>query len=197
MAEQAFLWLAPMFLSLLQPDELIFVWAALCLEKSIIVVSDNKLLLSSAILTLQTLLSPFKWCLVSIPILPMSLVDLLDAPIPIIVGVPQEIEVEIPCLVNPKGHEETLQDKVVIRINSIGSSVGQKVLKIEKNGIEIPLPDFNSLAQLLTPLLASLQNSSRTKNMRNSNFLADILLQPNEEQQQALLQIQSMFQTSL
>lgn len=91
-----------MFLSLLTPDELVFIWSALCLEKSIIVISDNKLLLSSAILTLQALLSPFKWCLVSIPILPMSLIDLLDAPIPIIVGVPQEIEEEIPCLANEK-----------------------------------------------------------------------------------------------
>lgn len=56
------------------------------LEKSLIFVSDNLPLLSSAVLGMQCFLSPFKWCHVSIPILPKSLIEIVEAPMPFIVG---------------------------------------------------------------------------------------------------------------
>jgi hypothetical protein len=56
------------------------------LEKSIIFVSDNIPLLSSAVLGMQCFLAPFKWNYVQIPILPRSLVEMIEAPMPFIVG---------------------------------------------------------------------------------------------------------------
>ena len=56
------------------------------LEKQMIFVSDNLPLLSSAVLGMQCFLSPFKWCNVQINILPKGLVDMIEAPMPYLVG---------------------------------------------------------------------------------------------------------------
>lgn len=53
--------------------------------------SMNKGLLSSCVLGFQALLRPFKWPNLLIPIIPDSLLDLLDAPVPILAGISQKI----------------------------------------------------------------------------------------------------------
>ena len=80
------LWLSPMILSGLTAEQFFKVLVSILLEKSVIFVSDNIPLLSSAVLGLQVFLNPFKWCHVSIPILPQSLLDMIEAPMPIMVG---------------------------------------------------------------------------------------------------------------
>lgn len=80
------LWHAPMFLSAVTADDFYKILCAMLLEKSIIFVSDNLSLLSSAVLGMQCFLAPFRWCHVAIPILPKSLVEMIEAPMPIIVG---------------------------------------------------------------------------------------------------------------
>ena len=80
------LWLAPMFLSALTAESFFKILCAIMLEKSVIFVSDNLPLLSSAILGMQCFLHPFKWSYVQIPILPRSLVDMIEAPMPFLVG---------------------------------------------------------------------------------------------------------------
>ena len=54
-------WLAPMFLSALSADAFLKILTAIMLEKSVIFVSDNLAVLSSAVLGLQQFLEPFKW----------------------------------------------------------------------------------------------------------------------------------------
>ena len=44
-------------------------------------------MLSSCILGLNSLLYPFKWCLALVPVLPRPLIDMLEAPVPILVGI--------------------------------------------------------------------------------------------------------------
>ena len=44
-------------------------------------------MLSSAILGFSSLLYPFKWCLALVPILPHPLIEMLEAPLPILVGI--------------------------------------------------------------------------------------------------------------
>jgi len=75
-----------MFLSALAPDTFLEILYSIMLEKSVIFVSDNLPILSSAVLGLQAFLSPFKWSYVQIPILPRSLVDMIEAPMPFLVG---------------------------------------------------------------------------------------------------------------
>lgn len=56
------------------------------LEKSLIFVGKANLI-SSAILGLNCLLYPFKWCFALVPILPHPLIDMIEAPVPLLVGI--------------------------------------------------------------------------------------------------------------
>ncbi|EPY43095.1 hypothetical protein AGDE_00828 [Angomonas deanei] len=68
-------------------DDLFSVLAALLLEKHIIVVGPNFSLVSNVIMSLQALISPFDWMHILIPIVPSSLIDVLAAPPPYLVGI--------------------------------------------------------------------------------------------------------------
>ena len=46
---------------------------------------------SAVILGLNSLLYPFKWCLALIPILPRPLIEVLEAPLPILVGITESM----------------------------------------------------------------------------------------------------------
>ena len=81
-------WLSlPLFTSLKFQD---FFWimCAILQEKSVVFISSNLALLSSCVLCAHALLRPFKWPNLMIPIVPNSLRDLLDAPIPFLAGIP-------------------------------------------------------------------------------------------------------------
>ena len=81
-------WLCmPLFTSLRFND---FFWllSAVLQEKSIIFISKNLGLLSSCVLGICALLRPFKWYNLTVSIVPDSLKEILDAPIPVIAGIP-------------------------------------------------------------------------------------------------------------
>ncbi|KEG15193.1 Suppression of tumorigenicity 5 [Trypanosoma grayi] len=63
------------------------VLADLLLEKHIIVVGPNFGIVSHVVMALQTLISPFDWMHILIPILPTSLLEVLAAPPPYLVGI--------------------------------------------------------------------------------------------------------------
>lgn len=65
---------------------------SLLLERSIIVVSqgDNLGLASSIVNTLRMLVYPLVWVQTVIPILPFELIDMLDAPMPYLIGICEE-----------------------------------------------------------------------------------------------------------
>lgn len=76
-------------LELLNAHDLVNIIKAILLEKTIVFVG-NEDQTSSFILGLNQFISPFKWCFSSIPILPMALIDMLEAPIPLIVGITEQ-----------------------------------------------------------------------------------------------------------
>jgi hypothetical protein len=59
---------------------------AVMLERSVIFVGKASMI-SSAILGLNSLLNPFKWCFAFVPILPHPLIDMVEAPVPLLVGI--------------------------------------------------------------------------------------------------------------
>jgi DENN (AEX-3) domain len=63
---------------------------AVLLERSIIFVSNSKNRLSSALFTVRNLISPFKWWHVFIPIVPTSLMDVIEAPVPVLLGLTKD-----------------------------------------------------------------------------------------------------------
>lgn len=82
-------WLCvPLFTSLKFHD---FFWLVLAVlqEKSVVFVSKNLGLLSSCVVGILALIRPFKWTNLMVPIVPNSLREVLDAPIPLVAGIPQ------------------------------------------------------------------------------------------------------------
>ena len=72
---------------------------ATMLEKSIVFVSESLGLLTSVVLGLYNLLRPFIWPHVIVPVLPTNLFEILEAPIPILVGIQSTLPLKIRSLV--------------------------------------------------------------------------------------------------
>jgi len=76
-------------IELLSPQDLINIIKAILLEKSFIFVGAEHLT-SQFILGLSQLIHPFKWCFSIIPILPTALLAMLEAPVPLMVGITEQ-----------------------------------------------------------------------------------------------------------
>ncbi|KPI85465.1 hypothetical protein ABL78_5486 [Leptomonas seymouri] len=68
-------------------DDLFSILTALLLEKHVIIVGPNFSIVSNVVMSLQALIAPFDWMHILIPILPTSLLDVLAAPPPYLVGI--------------------------------------------------------------------------------------------------------------
>lgn len=79
----------------LGPELLIIVFSSLLLERKVILYTENISILSSSILGLQTILYPFQWQHALITILPQNLVDVCQAPIPVLAGMLESIPFDI------------------------------------------------------------------------------------------------------
>ena len=73
--------------SRLSVDKVVLIWRLLLLEVKIIAGSKTRSVLTPCLDALLKLLFPFFWAGIFIPVLPPSLNDVLDAPVPFIVGV--------------------------------------------------------------------------------------------------------------
>uniref|UniRef100_A0A0A9DIU0 UDENN domain-containing protein n=1 Tax=Arundo donax TaxID=35708 RepID=A0A0A9DIU0_ARUDO len=62
-------------------------FAAVLLEKQIVIVCSNLGMLSASVLSIIPLIRPYQWQSLLIPVLPIDMMDFLDAPVPYIVGV--------------------------------------------------------------------------------------------------------------
>jgi hypothetical protein len=79
-------WFCPTLFTLFPLENLLKLLSAVLLEKSLVFIGKQSML-SSAILGFNSLLYPFKWCLALVPILPHPLIEMLEAPLPILVGI--------------------------------------------------------------------------------------------------------------
>ena len=87
----SFMWHVPVMLSLFQNFRIVLrLVTAIFLERSIIFISKNPAKLSSVILGLKSMIKPFSWCGSLIPVLPGALLEIIDSPLPILVGITQE-----------------------------------------------------------------------------------------------------------
>ena len=80
-------WFCPLMFSLLELSDFFWLLCAAMQEKSIVFVSQKLDRVTSCVLGLVSLMKPFKWSHVLTPILPNSLFDILEAPVPFIAGV--------------------------------------------------------------------------------------------------------------
>ncbi|KAL3276227.1 hypothetical protein HHI36_020943 [Cryptolaemus montrouzieri] len=115
------------------------IFASMLFERRIIIRSKKLKRLSSCVQSANDLIYPMHWQHIFIPVLPSTLVDYLLAPMPFLVGVPEEVM------------------KKVNRAE-IGDVV---VLDADNNTIETPFDDLASLPQeVVTPLKRQLKNKS-------------------------------------
>lgn len=80
-------WFCPLMFSLLELSDFFWLLCAAMQEKSIVFVSQKLDRVTSCVLGLVSLMKPFKWSHILTPILPNSLFDILEAPVPFIAGV--------------------------------------------------------------------------------------------------------------
>jgi len=84
-------WAAKPLLSHLSVDVLLQVMSALLLELKVVVVSPSAALSSAVVLGLSTLLWPFRWQHLLLPVCPAGVQDIiLDAPVPFLCALPEE-----------------------------------------------------------------------------------------------------------
>lgn len=77
------------------PEILITIFSSLLLERKIILFSENISKLSSCVLALQTLLYPFQWQYTLVTVLPHDLIEICQAPTPLIAGILEPIIFEV------------------------------------------------------------------------------------------------------
>ena len=75
-------------------DQIITAWKGLLLEKKLFLICSSKATLSYVSHALITLLFPFKWIHVYVPILPEKLKLFVDSPVPLIIGISFPIELD-------------------------------------------------------------------------------------------------------
>ncbi|GMI98679.1 hypothetical protein like AT2G20320 [Hibiscus trionum] len=80
-------WTIATICRVLSLDGILAVVAGVLLEKQVVVVCPNLGVLSAVVLSLIPIIRPFQWQSLLLPVLPMRMLDFLDAPVPFVVGV--------------------------------------------------------------------------------------------------------------
>ncbi|KAI4350300.1 hypothetical protein L6164_004768 [Bauhinia variegata] len=89
-AEEAYalsLWSTATICRVLSLESVLALVAGVLLEKQMILVCPNLGVLSAAVLSFLALIRPFQWQSLFLPVLPGSMLDFLDAPVPYLVGI--------------------------------------------------------------------------------------------------------------
>ena len=73
---------------MLSVEQIIKIFENLLLEKTIIFISNSEVAVGYVIESLVSFLYPLKWEHVILPMLPKSMINLLEAPMPLLAGLP-------------------------------------------------------------------------------------------------------------
>jgi hypothetical protein len=85
----------------LNAEQVIDIFLALLLEKKVLLISKYKTLLTHASIALISFLFPLCWKNTWIPILPRNMIDVLDAPVPFLIGIDPAILKDDSCFEIP------------------------------------------------------------------------------------------------
>jgi hypothetical protein len=80
---------------LVDAEMLLNIFGSLLLERKVILFSENMMLLSSSILALDSILYPFQWQYPLITILPQNLMEICQAPFPVLAGTMEKLSIDI------------------------------------------------------------------------------------------------------
>jgi hypothetical protein len=80
-------WLTKIFLKIIDSDSLSKIIIRVLLEESFIFISDDIEILTTIVLGISYLIKPFKWPFIIIPNLPLDLINVLESPVPYLLGI--------------------------------------------------------------------------------------------------------------
>ena len=140
--------------SVLSYEQIITLWEGVLLEKKIILLCSSKCTLGQICLGIISLLFPFKYYHTIIPILPEKLIEFLDSPMPIIVGINYPINLnDLPhdfLILNVDNNSfQNYYDKIPKLPNKLNNLLLKKLNKIKgKYNLDNPIKakermDFN------------------------------------------------------
>ncbi|XP_065080831.1 DENN domain-containing protein 1C isoform X2 [Ochlerotatus camptorhynchus] len=145
-----------LYYNFVEPKFMIGVFAAMLAERRIIFMSRRLDVLSSCIQAANAFLYPMVWQHIFIPVLPMKMKDILGAPMPFLIGVPEAVF-------------ESL------RREEIGDVV---LLNCDKRTLETPFDDVKNMPpELVASLKKHLANSTEHRGDRVSKIFLGILVQ--------------------
>ncbi|XP_055539756.1 DENN domain-containing protein 1C isoform X2 [Wyeomyia smithii] len=145
-----------LYYNFVEPKFMIGIFAAMLAERRIIFVSRRLDILSSCIQAANAFLYPMVWQHIFIPVLPMKMKDILGAPMPFLIGVPEAVF-------------ESL------RREEIGDVV---ILNCDKRTLETPFDDVKNMPpELVASLKKHLANSAEHRGDRVSKIFLGILVQ--------------------
>uniref|UniRef100_A0A7N0TPX6 UDENN domain-containing protein n=1 Tax=Kalanchoe fedtschenkoi TaxID=63787 RepID=A0A7N0TPX6_KALFE len=105
------IWTTATICRTLSLDSILALMTGVLLEKQIVVVCPNLGVLCATVLSLIPMIRPFEWQSLLLPVLPMKMLDFLDAPVPFIAGIqhkPENLKLKTSNLV----HVNILKDQV-------------------------------------------------------------------------------------
>lgn len=114
-------WLAKHFFSLIDYETLFNILIRILAENSIIFISDNIQHLTITVLGFSYLIQPFKWPFIIIPNLPIELMNMIESPVPFLIGILGDINLKKKLTGNKQPHN---YDIVYIGGNKIELNVG-------------------------------------------------------------------------
>lgn len=155
-------WCVACLLRVLSADNIIKFFNAIVLEHRIVLICANLGILSAVGLSLIPLLRPLIWQGAFIPILPDTMLDILDAPFPLAVGLPRYPD------------SRPLVDFVVVDLDANTVSPPMKAQKGLRGTFSsssmVPLPDIAKLEEKLKPLAEKMYLGSPLPNTSSSTL---------------------------
>lgn len=156
-------WFCPVLFSLLRFEDFWYLLCAILQESSILFIGSNLDQLSSCVLGFHGLIRPLYWPHVLTPILPSSLFEILEAPFPLLVGIPSQASPNL---------RKKLSHLIIVDLNTRNPEQRiQKPLTLEN---KVLLSDHNTYE------LRSLYKNFEGKNKRNldlNNAAQEIVFQ--------------------
>ncbi|KAL1350148.1 uncharacterized protein [Arachis hypogaea] len=142
-AEEAFalsIWTTATTCRVLSLESMLSLFTGVLLEKQVVVVCPNLGVLSAIVLCLIPMIRPFQWQSLFLPVLPGSMLDFLDAPVPYIVGIQRMPD------------DSHMKTNNLVLVNATKNQV--KMCQLPK------LPQYRELYSQLSPIHAKLKNES-------------------------------------
>lgn len=145
----------PLFTAL-SVDNIISVFTALCCEYPVCIVSNNTSLLTPICEALLSFLFPFTWQGAYIPILPDTMTEILDAPVPYLIGMQRDYfdKYEMHMVKNrPPGSIFVDIDKDVVHVGTVDDLFGDECSEEEPMLLNIEKPNAKLLTKLRDGLM--------------------------------------------